>query len=66
MVMVDVEYKAAREDSGGFRGKARLWVGRGDEKGLEPGSRVYWVVYEAEVSRVHAKERKLVALQLFI
>lgn len=33
-------------------------------KGLEPGSRVYLVVYEAEMSRVHAREGKPVAFQL--
>lgn len=63
---LDVEYKAARKDSGGLGRKARLCVGREDEKGLEPGCRVYLVVYEAELSRVHAKERKPVALHLFI
>lgn len=33
MAVVDVEYKAARQDSGGFRGKARLSIGRDDEEG---------------------------------
>lgn len=33
MAGVDVEYKAAREDSGGLRGKARLLMGRDDEQG---------------------------------
>lgn len=33
-------------------------------KGLEPGSGVYLVVYEAERSRVHAREGNPVALQL--
>lgn len=37
MAMVDGESKAASKDSGGFRAKARLWVGRDAEKGLEQG-----------------------------
>lgn len=32
MAVVGVEYKAAREDSGGLRGKARLLMGRDDEQ----------------------------------